>query len=111
MRGPRFRQVGWVAARISRSHLRRRSGELSCTDRTEYGELCQNLSGCGMERVPLLSADDGKSEPGRHCLGRCPGRESGPRHLLPDSKWLVLHVVLGSFRLPSSLPRSSLPPP
>lgn len=42
--------------------------------------------------------------------GDARGGESGPRHLLPDSKWLVLHVVLGSFRLPSSLPRSSLPP-
>lgn len=110
MRGPRFRQVGWVAARTSRSHLRRRSGELSCTGRTEYGELCQNMSGCGMERVPLLSADDGKSEPGRHCLGRCPGR--GVRTTAPSPGLEVVGVACCSWVVPTpQLPTQVLPAP
>lgn len=38
------------------------------------------------------------------------GGESGPTTAPSPGLEVVLHVVLGSFRLPSSLPRSSLPP-
>lgn len=38
------------------------------------------------------------------------GGESGPTTAPSPGLSVVLHVVLGSFRLPSSLPRSSLPP-